>query len=57
MLSSMTRDIYQPPRSKFQSAVVIIAIALAVGGAIGGLALVALTVVFFVGMSQFGSNK
>jgi hypothetical protein len=57
MLSSMTRDIYRPPRSKFQSAVVVIAIALAVGGAIGGLALVALAVVYVVAINQFASNK
>jgi hypothetical protein len=53
----MTRDITRPPRTRLQSVLGIIGIALAVGTALGGLMLVALAVVAIVGLSQFGNNK
>jgi hypothetical protein len=57
MLNGMRRDITRPPRTRLQSVLGIIGIALAVGTALGGLMLVALAVVVIVGLNQFGNNK
>ena len=43
----------RPPKSGWQIAGIVLAVIVA----IGGLAILALVVAFFVAMSQFGSNK